>query len=245
MEYYPNNVMAEYVTRLPKMIDLKGEWEVGLVEMQYPRSWHNIPNNPQARRFKVIASSLTNANASDATHYFQISPGYYPSIQHLFDEIKRGVAQALNETQLTRIEFEVCEATRTISVTCNRCIVEVPPHIQEILSMGNSRLWLEGGTTTGEPFDLEPVKSLYVYCDLVEPRTVGDHAVPLLRIVPVEGKNGDLVTRIYDKAHYIPLQRKQFQTAEIYIRDHTGEKVPFERGTLNVTLHFRRSKHPL
>jgi hypothetical protein len=32
------------------------------------------------------------------------------------------------------------------------------------------------------------LNSLYMYCPLVEPRMVGDAQVPLLRIVPVEGK---------------------------------------------------------
>jgi hypothetical protein len=33
------------------------------------------------------------------------------------------------------------------------------------------------------------LNSLYVYCPLVEPRMVGDAQVPLLRIVPVEGRD--------------------------------------------------------
>ena len=36
MEHYPENTMAEFTTRLSNIIDLKGEWEVGLVEMHYP-----------------------------------------------------------------------------------------------------------------------------------------------------------------------------------------------------------------
>jgi hypothetical protein len=34
------------------------------------------------------------------------------------------------------------------------------------------------------------LNSLYVYCPLVEPRMVGDVQVPLLRIVPMEGRDG-------------------------------------------------------
>jgi hypothetical protein len=35
--------------------------------------------------------------------------------------------------------------------------------------------------------------SLYVYCPLVEPRMMGDAKVPLLRIVPVEGRDGEMI----------------------------------------------------
>jgi hypothetical protein len=37
------------------------------------------------------------------------------------------------------------------------------------------------------------LKSLYVYCPLVEPRMVGDVQVPMLRIVPVEGRDAEMV----------------------------------------------------
>jgi hypothetical protein len=35
-----------------------------------------------------------------------------------------------------------------------------------------------------------------VYCPLVEPRMVGDAQVPLLRIVPVAGRDGEMMTRV-------------------------------------------------
>ena len=71
---------------------------------------------------------------------------------------------------------------------------------------------------------------------------VGDSQVSLKRIVPIEGEHGELVTRIYENVHYNRLQRKSFGTIEVDIRDRIGEKVSFERGTLNVTLHFRQRK---
>ena len=37
------------------------------------------------------------------------------------------------------------------------------------------------------------LNSLYMYCPLVEPRMVGDAQVPLLRIVPVEGRDGEMI----------------------------------------------------
>jgi hypothetical protein len=40
------------------------------------------------------------------------------------------------------------------------------------------------------------LNSLYVYCPLVEPRMVGDAQVSLLRIVPVEGRDREMITRV-------------------------------------------------
>ena len=86
------------------------------------------------------------------------------------------------------------------------------------------------------------VNSLYVYCPLVEPRMVGDAQVPLLRIVPVAGRDGEMMTRAFDHIQYCPLVLRRFQTVEIDIRDDTGVKIPFERGRVVVTLHCRRRK---
>ena len=69
---------------------------------------------------------------------------------------------------------------------------------------------------------------LYVYCPLVEPRIVGDAQVPLLKIVPVEGKDAEIVSRVFDPMQYCPLVLRRFQTVEIDIRDDTRVKIPFE-----------------
>ena len=42
MKMYPDNTLAHYITDLPRRIDLTGEWEYGLAEIQYPHTWYNI-----------------------------------------------------------------------------------------------------------------------------------------------------------------------------------------------------------
>jgi hypothetical protein len=71
------------------------------------------------------------------------------------------------------------------------------------------------------------VNSLYVYYPLVEPRMVGDAQVPLLRIVPVAGRDVEMMTSAFDHIQYCPLVLRRFQTVEIDIRDDTGVKIPF------------------
>jgi hypothetical protein len=86
------------------------------------------------------------------------------------------------------------------------------------------------------------LNSLYVYCPLVKPRKVGDAQVTLLRIVPVEGRDGEMITRVFDPIQYCPLIQRRFQTVEIDIRDETGSIVPFERVRVVVTFHCRKRK---
>ena len=88
------------------------------------------------------------------------------------------------------------------------------------------------------------ISSLFVYCDLLEHVPVGDVEAPLLRVVSAQGKNGETINRTYEKPRYIPLQKKNFDSVEIFIRDDLGNLIPFESGKLTVTLHFRRAKNP-
>ncbi len=39
MDVYPDNRISNYKTRLARSINLKGQWEVGLIELYYPISW--------------------------------------------------------------------------------------------------------------------------------------------------------------------------------------------------------------
>ena len=86
------------------------------------------------------------------------------------------------------------------------------------------------------------INSLFVYCDLLEYVPVGDTKAPLLRTVDASGKNGEIIHRTFDQLRYIPLQKKNFDTIEILIRDDLGQPVAFESGKLVVTLHFREAK---
>ena len=84
--------------------------------------------------------------------------------------------------------------------------------------------------------------SLFIYCDIVDPVVVGDVRVPLLRVVNIAGKEGAIISRMYQNIQYVPILRKQFDTIEIDIRSDFGQNVAFERGKVIVVLHFRRRK---
>jgi len=43
--FSPDNKPANYTTTLPSPISLEGEWEVALIDIQYPHNWMNIPKD--------------------------------------------------------------------------------------------------------------------------------------------------------------------------------------------------------
>src|SRR6059036_470464 len=42
-EYFPDNTKTEFTTKLASTIELTNEWEVGLAEIMFPRSWYTVP----------------------------------------------------------------------------------------------------------------------------------------------------------------------------------------------------------
>ena len=245
MDVYPNNTMANFKTKLPNRIELEGRWEVGIVEMQYPHSWYNL--REEAGRVTITPQSPDNSiNWTSAV----IPPGYYNTIKVLLRRVETEIAKAMNMPRKKPVSLQYDEISRKITAKVKNSR-NVPQYsvtfdsvMQRMLGF-NSNPITRGSTEAPLPVDMDPLHSIYVYCDLIEPRIVGDKMAQLLRVVPVEGRSGEMVTRIYENVHYTPLQRKSFETVEIDIRDSLGAKVPFERGTLNVTLHFRRRHHLL
>jgi len=88
------------------------------------------------------------------------------------------------------------------------------------------------------------IRSVYVYCDLLEHVPVGDTKVPLLRIVDKSTELEGNVHRVFNPTLYVPLQKKCFDTVEIDMMIDTGVPVPFLSGKSFVVLEFRRVIHP-
>ena len=85
------------------------------------------------------------------------------------------------------------------------------------------------------------ISSLYVYTPwLIEPVIVGNTFSPVLRIVNVRGKNGDLVEDNFQTIQYHKLLVKEISEIEIEIRSSTGHLIPFDYGTCTLTLHFKK-----
>lgn len=86
------------------------------------------------------------------------------------------------------------------------------------------------------------VVSLYVYSDLVEHTIVGNTVAPLLRAVAIQSNFGDIVDKIFQMPHYVPVLKKDFDTIEIEIKTDQNRVVDIQFGKTIVKLHFRRRK---
>jgi hypothetical protein len=86
-------------------------------------------------------------------------------------------------------------------------------------------------------------KYLYVYCDIVKLRQLGDTYGNLLHIarVPPIRITGDTGEDRFSAPRYNQLERTRFDRIEFMIRDEKGRLVEFEEGTIVIiSLHFKR-----
>lgn len=244
LQFYPQNTVTQFTTQLAHPLDLQGHWEVGLAELQYPHTWHNmnegdgwITVRKYGREKRVI-----------------LPPGQYDTPEQLIGALNQlftprrvpyGVETrpSVRVKTLKDVDFSYHAITQKVTLTIRtRIQLKLSPILKLMLGMKESHL--SSGTHEGmHVVDVnQGFYSLYVYCNIIEPRPVGDSEVPLLRIVPIEGKSGQMITKTYEHIQYIPLLQKHLRAIEINIRKDTGENVPFELGKSVITLHFRKQR---
>lgn len=231
MSYFPENKISHFITRLPIPIELKGEWEVGMVEFVYPHTWYNINEQNNLFGFKVNGR---------ATVGRRIPPGCYETVPDILkamyvEEHEDKIIMSFNPVT-KRVQINVKKMAKVVLHDGLAQILGFEP--TEISSLNPNSESMIVSPLVADPTAHYHV--LMVYTDIVEPQLVGDVLAPLLRVVRVRGQDGDTVSEQYDRPHYLPVSRKMIETLEIVIRTHMGCLTPFERGRSYVKLHFRQ-----
>ena len=106
MDFYPNNTLANYITKLHQLVDLTGEWEVWLSEIQYPISWYNISKH-EAKMFMKLDEQKIIADISPPE-------GLYDTADILVKQINSSIARVEEKNNLIR--FHCNEMTKKISI---------------------------------------------------------------------------------------------------------------------------------
>src|ERR1700759_1580169 len=108
-EFFPEHTLTEFITKLPSTIELTGEWEVGLAEMMFPRTWYTIPKNGLAilvdyRGCDIdwqldMSGKLMNGEEppqEDTTVEIILNASYYSSMEELSDELNYATSPAFS-----------------------------------------------------------------------------------------------------------------------------------------------------
>ena len=255
MNYYPNNTVTYYTTRLENGIALSGDWEVGLVELQYQHTWFNLERGEG--HFIYSQFVYPGVDKKDFFHkMLTLTPGYYDSVSDLVQAINEQIKYMVDEFKLVTFpSFKYDTITKRLRANINwGAHLVFSPALCAMLGVGewpnsiqhdeyDRNEYLEWVSANACDIN-RGFSAAYVYCNVLEHIPIGDTKAPLLRIVHLDGKGGDNVHVLYEKPLYVPLQQKNFDSIEIDIRTDTGNPIPFEYGKSIVTLHFRHCKIP-
>ena len=147
-------------------------------------------------------------------------------------------------SNLTDVVLSYDDTSKRVTVKCGRrVVVKLRGDIARMFGFLNDttiRASDEKGFTLALPETGN--QYFYVYTDIIKSQYHGDVVVPVLRTVTVKGEHGSYVSKNFERPHYVPLNKKIFDTISINIRDEAGDLVAFEHGKVIITLHFRRSK---
>lgn len=243
-EYFPDNTASNFRTHLRRPIDLEGDWEVGLVEFHYPNSWDNVPKG-------FVPFKVRNTKTGTSVG-MQLHHGYYPSNNYLFDFLNRELFK-LDRKVFTRATFDYRTVDRRVKVSIpNGYELILGEEFRQMAGFkstpDDSPRILKRGSGRGRESEYAAnihrnLAKFYIYTDIIEENTVGHGEHPLLRDVPIKAQStAELTGHTFDKVYYFPLNKKYFNNIHVYIADHTGDTVSFQRGITTVRLHFRQRR---
>lgn len=92
MEYFPSNTLTDFTTKLASTIELTNEWEVGLAEIMFPRSWYTIPK--KGTFFEVDYSQCqlqSYESENEQLVKIDVNGGFYHTMEELVHELNLAV----------------------------------------------------------------------------------------------------------------------------------------------------------
>ena len=188
----------------------------------------------------MIDSTFGTKNCLKYGEVLIIPPGHYVSVEAILSKMKEFVDNEKRSTDDVRFSHDTL--SRKVTVHLQNKTEVYFSDIGQMLGISPNKV-ISRTSNAERAVGLEHgFHDLYVYCDIIQSQYVGDALVPLLRIVPVEGKDGERISKSFIRPQYVPVSGRQFETIEVNIKRHTGEFVPFESGRMLLTLHFRQSR---
>ena len=221
---------------------------MGISEIQIPLSYSAIDD-------KKIYFIARETESSGGEGVVESRYKTFPVIEGRFGQ-KEQVLKMFEKIPKSLIDIKVDEKTHRAQIKIGTENILMSPGLKDFLGgmfspRGDGpyeREFWRGRTYYG----LNPVRystgldRIYVYCDLVKPRIVGDAQVELLTAIPspVPKENGNDFGEIYTirfpDIRYLEVGKNFAETIRITLRDGMGRKIPFKSGKVLIELAFRK-----
>ena len=120
MKMHPDNTLTHYVTALPQRIDLTGEWECGLAEVQYPHTWYNVTDTD-------VWFFLNTIDTTDSSIRSKLPCGYYDDPFTLLYHVNKGLSNMRTYETQAQISYSTVTQKMTLHMTANT-LFTIPYH---------------------------------------------------------------------------------------------------------------------
>ena len=120
MKMYPDNTLAHYITDLPRRIDLTGEWECGLAEIQYPHTWYNITDED-------VWFFLNEKNPTGLVPSMKLASGYYRGPVTLMNRVNRGLRLMATDKTRAKLSYSMITKKMTLHMSSDT-VFTIPYH---------------------------------------------------------------------------------------------------------------------
>jgi hypothetical protein len=230
----------EIINKKPTPIHIKGFYipDEQYDDERYPES--SLPNLPIPQAL-IQGKPSSELSIPDQVHENLMKRFEQTALRKRLEKIRK-----LTNTEYPKqiIEFKYDSTYQKFYVVMRKGIksIKLSDQLAYILGFRNNAEITPGEFAEYMPDLSGGVKQLYIYAPkLVENTMVGDQTAPLLRVINVQGKPGDIVESIYSSEFHHRLQTKRISDITIEIRTSTGEFINFHWGNTVLTLHFKRS----
>ena len=175
MNYYEDNTVAQFSTKLAQTIELDGDWDVSLSSIGVPAEVENA----------IAKECYCNI------YYDDVLKWTLTLISHVIDALHSEQTRIMGENVMQILRFTHISSRKRVLVSTHSSIMrrvkfEFSLDLARMIGFKAGTIYLgkDVPITGKKPVDLASyMNSFYVYCDLLQPILVGDTKVPLLRIV--------------------------------------------------------------
>jgi hypothetical protein len=260
------NTVSNFKNRIQLLHPLEGEWEVGISEISYTKSWRNLKFNSDLSIEEMFSKSKPYIPMVNVYGYAPfknqrrggvVRAGFYETVEKLCDEIEQEMTVFKDEVK-SLPEFFLDPVTKLVIIKpgVNKDGKENLPRLSKELSelLGYDTYSIEHPPYNENQYLMPQrpaeisagITSLFVYCNIIVPQYVGDTRAKLLRAVEIPNnlKFGDQAVVKYENPHYIPLVINDFEYIEIDIKDDANDRIRFMYGRTRIKLHFRKCQIP-
>ena len=223
--YFPSNTPSDFYVRLPHMLELHGDWSVGVNEVWLTKQWYNV-------RDAFIELCLS----GDEYEKWSIPSGYYIDNSWLVHE--------LNSVGSNASEGSV---TFTYDIRNHRLYISTKPGVKVKLSPNLCGIV---GHTAGEiitgawvsPTVMDVNKHdrfMYMHCDMIAGQLFSDDILQVVKVL--DTSHCDFGEVVHDNmvSTYADVDKQTFDIIHIELRGLSGDHIKFNGGQIIIQLHFR------